>query len=366
MNTRRWLITIALCLSVFAGLGVTKVMQIRAAIAYGNSFPEPSETVESIVSESHRIQRSVNTIGEFVMPQTLELHTEIEGRLVSVNFESGSIVEKGQLLLQLNISEEIARQQAAQASAKLAKLDVERMGKLRSNKTVSEERFDQAKAQYDIAIAEISAQQAIIDKKTLRSPFKAYAGIHDFEVGEYLEANAFVTNLVGISDSVWVDFTLPLTHADVRLGTEVDVTALGARDDVLMATIVAKDSIMSADSRNLRFRARLKFQQDFHHNQVVNVSVPVEDVQMRTRVPRTSVLHDSLGDYVYVLEAEASGKSYRAKRQSVIAGPEDEQYRSIMSGLDAGVEVAANGAFKLRDGLLVYVTERQSFLVDKE
>jgi len=76
----------------------------------------------------------------------------------------------------------------------------------------------------------------------------------------------------------------------------------------------------------------------------------------------SAVLHDSLGDYVYVLDVDPSGKNYRARRQSVVVGAEDGAHRSILSGLEEGAKVATNGAFKLRSGLLVYVTERQSDL----
>jgi len=362
MNTRRWLITLVICLSVFAALAVTKVMQIRAAIAYGKSFPEPSETVEAAYAESHSTQQKISTIGELVMPQTLALHNEYEGRIVAVNFASGSIVEQGQVMIQLDIAEEVARLKAEKASAKLAKLNVERISKLRTNKTVSEERFDQAKAQYDIALANIGALQAAIDKKTLRAPFKAHTGIHDFEIGEYLSANAFVTDLVGINDYIWVDFNLPLLHAQINIGDEVTLSTLAGKNDTLQANIIAKHSIMSSESRNLRFRARLPTQARFHHNEVVKITAAVESLQLMTRVPATSILHDGLGDYVYVLEVEASGDSYRARRQSVVLGAQEGQYRSIVSGLDEGAHVAANGAFKLRSGLRVFVAQRESKL----
>jgi len=362
MNTRRWLITAAICISVFAALGLTKALQIRAAIAYGNSFPEPSETVEAVYAESHSSQQKVSTIGELVMPQTLALHTESEGRIVAVNFSSGAIVEQGQILIQLDIAEEVARLKAAKASAKLAKLDVERISKLRTNKTVSEERFDQAKAQHDITLANIGALQAVIDKKTLRAPFRAHTGIHDFELGEYLSANAFVTDLVGINDYIWVDFNLSLVHAQINVGDSVSLNTLGNESDALEAKIIAKHSIMSAESRNLRFRARLPAQARFHHNEVVKVTAAVESARMMARIPTTSILHDGLGDYVYTLEAEASGDSYRARRQSVVLGAEEGEFRSIVSGIDKGAYVAANGAFKLRSGIRVFVAQRESTL----
>ncbi len=45
MLKKRWLVVVAVCLSVFLILALVKFLQIRAAIAFGESFPEPSETV---------------------------------------------------------------------------------------------------------------------------------------------------------------------------------------------------------------------------------------------------------------------------------------------------------------------------------
>ena len=180
MNTRRWLIALIACALVFAALAGYKVMQIKAAIAFGNSFPEPSETVEAVTVDSSRVQSYNQTIGVIVAPQSIVLRNEVAGRVSVVNFESGALVEKGRILLQFDISEEAARLKAAQAQADLARLDLQRIKKLKNSKTVSEERYDQARAQYNIASAEVNSLQAIIDKKTLRAPFAARAGLHEF------------------------------------------------------------------------------------------------------------------------------------------------------------------------------------------
>jgi hypothetical protein len=50
MNMRRWLITLSVCLLVLAALAGIKYQQIRAAIALGESFPEPSASVEAHVA----------------------------------------------------------------------------------------------------------------------------------------------------------------------------------------------------------------------------------------------------------------------------------------------------------------------------
>jgi membrane fusion protein (multidrug efflux system) len=51
MHFWRWVWTLLFCLIVVSVLGFVKFNQIKAAIAFGESFPEPSETVRVIVLE---------------------------------------------------------------------------------------------------------------------------------------------------------------------------------------------------------------------------------------------------------------------------------------------------------------------------
>jgi membrane fusion protein (multidrug efflux system) len=134
----------------------------------------------------------------------------------------------------------------------------------------------------------------------------------------------------------------------------------------MVARIIAMDSIASAQSRNVRFRARLENPFAIAPNAAVNVAIPVGEPAMRTRAPITAVRRDGLGDYVFVLEPEqaAAGEggavegSYRARRQSVTIGQEEGQTVAIMAGLEPGQLIAANGAFKLRNQLLVHIKQR--------
>lgn len=367
IQAKRWFITLAACLLVFACLAVFKVMQIRAAIEMAESFPEPSETVEAEAAKVQNIQPRVSTLGEIIAPEMVELRNELEGRIDAVGFVAGTLVKKGQILIQLDISEETARLKAARASADLARIDLQRIEKLRQSQTVSQERLDQAKAQYDIATAETRAQQAIINKKTLRAPFDAYTGLHTFEVGELLERNTLITTLVGITELTWVDFSLPQQHIGITVGTDVNVELIdqsSVSDSLLLpktlvARIIARDSVISDRSRNLRFRAKLQLPQQIPPNTVVNVTVPVGQSHQQVTVPTTAVNHDGLGDYVYVLEADTEKQAYRAIRRTVTLGTRifkhGQRRTAIDSGLQEGELIASRGAFKLREGLLTFI-----------
>lgn len=357
MNKRRWLLTLAACLLVFAALAGYKYMQIRAAIAFGESYPEPSATVEALTASSYTSETSVTTIGELIAPQSIELRNELEGRISYVGFRSGAEVSSGAILLQLDTREEQARLKAAEARANLARLDLERAKKLLANNTVSQERVDQAAAEFDVARANIRELEAIIDKKTIRAPFNARTGLHQLEVGEFLESNSHITTLVGLNDFSWVDFSLPVTYRSVGPGTPVRVTLPGETAASIDGQVIAIDATVSASTRSRRFRARLE-QAGLPPNSLANVEVII-GTSDKVQIPVTAVQHDVLGTYVYRLEPDEHTNAYRARRQAIVLGREDRQTVVVESGLSAGQLIATQGSFKLRSGLLTYVSERK-------
>ena len=88
---------------------------------------------------------------------------------------------------------------------------------------------------------------------------------------------------------------------------------------------------------------------------MVSVDVPLGATQTATLVPITAVRRDAFGANIYVLRPAEEGARApeRAERRSVELGPQRGDLVVVTSGLTPGERVAANGAFKLRDGVLV-------------
>lgn len=354
----RWLITGIACVLVFAALAAFKFFQIQAAIAYGQSFPEPSESVEGYTTELATFDSTVNAIGHVVAPQAMVLRNEVEGLISEINFASGDQVKKGEVLVQLDISEESARLKAAIARVELTKLALQRAERLIRQKGVSEETVDQARANYAIAQADVQALEAAIAKKTLQAPFDAVAGLHQWEVGEFLQSNTDIVTLLGINDFSWVDFNLPWGKANLKVGDTV-MLELPGETVPQEARIIARNPIVSASSRNLTYRARVDAALVVPPNTVVRVIVPIGSSE-QIKVPRTAVLVDSMGDHVYVLEpnTKTDAKGYRAKRRQITIAYKDEDVVGVVDGLQEGELIAARGAFKLLPNMLTYVRER--------
>ncbi len=362
MSTRRWTIVIAVCLGLFIALAAFKTLQIRAAIAFGKSFPEPSETVEWIKAEAKTYPQTLSAPGELVAVQSLLLRNEIEGKITALGFASGERIRKGQLLLQLDTSEEHAQLQAAQAQAELSRLSLQRIRELLKTNASSKDQYDQAVAENTIANANVQALKARISKKTITAPFAAFAGLHQLEVGQFLSANTPFTNLTGNGNNIWVDFYLPQQQANIPVGTEVLLTAQGILTEPLRGKIIARDTVISTTSRNRQFRAVVTNKDKLlSPGLAVNVSITNPPPVPAIIVPAMAVRYDSTGKFVYIIEAASNSKAQasttqsalRAHKRNVIVGTEFSQQVVILDGLNAGETVAVNGSYKLREGMLV-------------
>jgi membrane fusion protein, multidrug efflux system len=373
---KKWMLTLLACVVIASVLVAYKIMHIRAAEQAKASAPEYSETVEAASVEVIDYQPEVSVLGEVVSPQQIALRNEVAGTIAAVNFSAGTVVEEGQLLIQLEASEERAQLQSAIASVELARISQKRLAKLRTEKIASEDQYDNAVAELKVAQAKQAMLEATLSKKTVRAPFAGIAGLHQFERGQYLEENTLITTLVGQQDFVWVDFSLPQNYRALPRDARVTIEELSSAHlsspqnaDLISAPVIARESIMTRDSRSLNYRAqvpRTLAGTGLLSNAMVRVKVPIAAPQSNIAIPAVAVLHSSAGAYVYVLNADAdadaerqdnSSVSYRAARQPVVLGERQGQMIIVVSGLEAGQRVASAGAFKLSPGLLTFVTE---------
>ncbi|MBN7797653.1 efflux RND transporter periplasmic adaptor subunit [Parahaliea mediterranea] len=357
MNIHRWFTTLAFCLLLVTVLSGFKYSQIQAAIALGEAYPEPSESVRAITLRERPSEHFTNTIGEVVAPEQLVLRNELAGRITALNMMAGQEVRKGQVLVQQDVAEHRAQLAAAEAGARLAGMQLERLQRLLENNTASQDKVDQARAEHEIARARIDELQAIIDRKTLRAPFDARVGLHDLEPGEYLAANSPLVELVGIRDRLWVDFNLPLAQGRVAMGDTVSVALPPPAGERLQARVIARSPALSARSRNLGYRAEIDAHPALAPNAVVNVRVSLGTAPV-IRVPVSAVLRDQVGSYVFRLDPDGDGDGYRARRQSVTLGRESHRRVDIIEGLKPGMLIATDGAFKLHQDMLAFVRQR--------
>ncbi len=357
MRYRNPLVVLFACGLVIVALGLIKLKQIQSAIAFAESFPEPSETVElkEVQFKLWKEERAYKA--EIVAAKEIDLVTEVDGRAIFVGFESGDIVQEGQILIRLDASEQISNRDALNSRLQLATLQYDRVRRLFDNGVASKEEVDLAQTLLTSIRASLGASDAVIVKKTISAPFNARAGLHNVNVGEYLKAGTYISKLVGTGTTLYVDFAVPQSKDQTLIGDEIRVICGAASDNHLSAIIIAKDASINRLSRSIRVRATLTdAPKKVVPGSVCKAMVSAEREILVAHVPSSSVLFDPLGPYVFVLKKTSTNDNagFRASKRRVVLGPSYRGERIITEGVERDEKIASVGAFKLREGILVY------------
>ncbi|MGD8606720.1 MAG: efflux RND transporter periplasmic adaptor subunit, partial [Myxococcales bacterium] len=189
------LIAVGLVLLAAMALAGIKFAQIRSMIAAGEAYVPPPQAVTTAKVSEVQWQSELTAVGSLVAVQGVTISSEVSGAVKAIAFESGEMVKKGELLVRLDTSTEQAQLASAEATARLARLDLARMKTLREAGAGSEADLDAAKARAAESAAAVENWKAIIAKKTIRAPFSGQVGIRQIDLGQVLQPGTPIVSL---------------------------------------------------------------------------------------------------------------------------------------------------------------------------
>ncbi len=336
------------------GLYLWKGASRAAAASAAAAMPEPAEVVDAAPVRLRPFTKTTTSIGTVRAMQSIMLRNELPGTVRKVELTTGSIVEAGALLVELDVAVEQAQLAALQADARLAETMLGRMERALQSQGASAADVDRARAERDKALANVQRLDAVIEQKRLRAPFRAKVGLVDLHLGQYLEPGTPIATLQGIGDAVHVDFAVTQEiAARLHEGADIEVV-LATNAAPVTARIVAIDARVDETTRNTWIRAELKGERLPQPGASVRVRVPVAAPREVVVVPVSALRRGPGGDTAFVLQKDPTGQT-RAHERRVVGGSVLGDEVIVEQGLEAGETVAAAGSFKLREGVLVHV-----------
>ena len=356
--------TIILCILgvavLIAVLGGVKGLQIKRMTAQGEQFVMPPETVNAAVVKSITWPTELSAVGSLEAVQGVVVTAELPGKVVKIAFEPGRAVKAGDLLLQQDISLEVAQLRSAEATMELARLNLERAKELLPDNVITRSSFDNADAEYKQAAAQADTIRATIAKKTIRAPFAGRLGLRLVNLGQTLEGGDPIVSLQSM-DPIFANFQLPQQElGKIRRGLKVNLTTDALPGAVIEGTITAINPQVESTTRNIRIQATVaNTREQLRPGMFVNVAVVLPDVQKVLAIPATAVLYAPYSDSVFVVEGQPDkkekGPSNVLHQQFVRLGKKHGDYIAVQSGLQEGDTVVSTGVFKLRNGQAVVI-----------
>jgi membrane fusion protein (multidrug efflux system) len=364
------------------GFATVKLMQRKTDAPQGGGGFEPSEATEIVAAREITWQATADLVGTVFAMRSVMVRNELAGVVREVGFDSGEEVKEGQVLLQQDDSMERADLDAAKAAVRVAEANITQadtqiglaeveLGRLEGvqSRAVAAVEVDRAKAkletaradrgkwvaEVDQAKAKVAQVEARLAKLTIKSPFRARAGLRTIYGGQYLAEGADVVALQELTDTVYLDFAVPQEYAPmVKIGLTVMATADLLGPNPVKITVAAIDATVNYDTRNLRIRAVVDNPRGvLVPGMSVQVRVPIEAPKTLVAVPSTAVRRAAYGNSVFVISPDEKGEGVRAHQRFVTLGQSVGEDLIVLKGLNAGERIAAAGSFKLRDGAKV-------------
>jgi multidrug efflux system membrane fusion protein len=312
-------------------------------------------------------------LGSVTAFYTVNLHSRVDGQLMSVPIQEGQYVREGDLLAQIDprpyqaqlgsAQGQLAKDQALLADAKL---DLERYKILVEQKAVPKQQLDTQVATVGQYEGNVEADKAAVDTAKLNliyaritSPINGRVGLRQVDPGNIVhaaDANSMfvITQLHPIA----VVFTLPednlpavmrKLHTGGRLA--VDAYNRDKTQKLASGSLLTVDNEIDPNSGTAKLKALFdNHDEALFPNQFVNVRLLLDTKRGEVIVPSAAIQRGSQGTYVYVIKADGT-VDLRPVKVGIVEGDNT----SVDSGLEAGEAVVTDGADKIQPGSAVTV-----------
>jgi membrane fusion protein (multidrug efflux system) len=353
--TKRMIIMLIAVGVVFGGVFGFQIFKNAMIKKFMSAMPQPPQTVSTVAAAMQEWQPQIEAVGSLRAVNGADLAFEVSGIVKELHFKSGDDVAAGDILVTLRADDDVAKLEALQATAALSEIVHQRDQEQFKIKAVSQATLDTDAANLKNAKAQVTEQQAVVAKKTLRAPFAGHLGVRVVDIGQYISAGTTVVTLQAL-DPIYADFFLPQQALNqIRLEQAVTIKIDTYPDQDFAGTITAINPKVDPATRNVQVRATLRNpDRRLLPGMYASVNVAAGGKQRYITLPQTAVTYTPYGETVYVVDdkgQDPQGHPQLIARQIfVTAGLKRGDQVAILSGVEEGQTVVTAGQMKLRNG----------------
>lgn len=349
MSSRLSLSPLLIGVVLLAGVLIYLNLPEEKSARNGNARATPVKT--ALVS-TQAFPITIESLGTAIANESVNITAQVTDTVKTINFEDGDEATKGELLVQLNNTEERARVEELKANINEAKRQFDRIADLRQSNATSEQLLDEQQARVKALQAQLDIALAQLDEMQIRAPFSGLLGNREISIGSLVQPGDTITTLDDIS-VVKVDFNIAENHlASVAKGQTLSASSVAYPGVEFEGKISSIDTRLDPISRSIRVRATID-NEDNRLRPGMLLTVTVEKRVLNTLVlPEKALVPVQDKQFVYVVKDDT------AHQTEVVIGERRPGLVQIVSGLNEGDEVITEGTLRVRNDSPVNVLNR--------
>jgi len=332
----------------------------------GDDGPVP---VVAALAKRSDVPVYLDGVGTIRALNTVTVRSQVDGKLLSVNYTEGQQVERGYVLAKIDpttyqaaYDQAVAKKALDEATLANARLDLERYTRLVASNSIARQQLDtqkmlvaQQEAQVNLDQAQIDNAKAILDYTNVVAPISGRTGIRQVDQGNTVHASdstgiVVITQLQPIS----ILFTLP----QQQLGDVNRAFASGALQvDVFgpdNKTVIEQGELKVVDNQVDPATGTIKLKAEFANRDLqlwpgafVNVRLSVQTLKDAVVLPQNAIITAPRGKIVYVVDSSNKASA----RPVEVTYPFGEE--AVVTGVRPGERVVVDGRQNLRSGASV-------------
>ena len=315
-----------------------------------NSFSQNrSVSAEVLVVRKSELSEKLFLNASLIGDEEIDLRSEVNGKVTKINFNEGSLVKKGDLLIKINDKDLQAQLEKTNSQLKLANEKEYRSRQLLEQKLIGQEEYDVLLNELNVRKAEKALLEAQIEKTEIRAAFDGIVGLRSISEGSFINSSISIAILTK-TNPIKVDFALPIKHANkVKPGTRVKVSVPNS-DKIFDAKVYAIDPKIDPTTRTLKVRAKAENNSGILlPGSYAEIEITVNTDAINITVPTESILPDISGEMVYLYR---NGKAFPAQ---VETGMRTNTEVQILNGISEGDTVITSAIIQLQPGIDVSI-----------
>ena len=327
-----------------------KVIQPKEATLTGPKGGAVKELlVNGFIIKPTNINNSIIASGTLLANEEVELHPEVQGKIITLNLNEGTAVTKGTLLVKLYDADLQAQLKKLVLQKDIAEKTEKRLTQLLAINGIGQQEFDNAKTQYNNIVADMEILQAQIYKTEIRAPFSGVVGLKNVSVGAFISTTTTIATLQQINP-LKVDFTIPEKYAaTVAKGNVIHFTVDGF-SETFTGKVYAIEPKIEEATRSIKVRAQVQNSSaKLLPGAFAKVDLGLKNMEGALLVPSQCILPEARTKKVIVI------KNGIATFTVVETGIRTDSYIQIVKGAQVGDTIVAtalmyvkpNGAVKV-------------------
>lgn len=379
---KRWIVASVLGLALLASAGwlVSKrstdaTKTATAPVAAGAQLR--GAPVIAMAVRKGNLDIYLPALGTVTPLNTVQVHSRVDGQLMSIAFKEGQMVDKGDLLALIDpkpfeVQLGLVTGQLARNDALLdgAQADLERYRSLLAQDSIARQQVDtqeslvrQYKAAVQAARGEVENAQLQLSHARITAPISGRVGFRQVGPGSIVRAAeaspiVVITQLNPISVVFPIpEDALPRVMTRLNAGERIQVDAFDRDQKVKLAggRLLAADNQIDPATGTIKLRAEFRNTDGtLFANQFVNVRMLIETRRDALLVPTAAIQRGAAGTFVYVVKNDKTVAVVPVK-----IGSTQGEISVVDAGVAAGAMVVTDGADSLRDGVTVELTVRE-------